>query len=797
MLNYRKIINGIATSTLLFTLLAGTGCSPSEQPTTIVTGTPTPTLEQVVTQTPEANAAQANPTPTAIPFMPTPFPHDEKSEMPLDSRLAFVAQDEEYIEDIWITDGTEIRRMTHDLDWETDLAWSQDGKTLFYFSTHLEQDIDRNRENTISTYNALDIETGEIREIYEIDLLTPIYGGVAFDYLHFVGLSPDTSQVAFIEFQRDYSNFEKEVTTDLLVFDTETSERIYYEEWVDSDYFYNSPGGIGWLDEDTLFIQTKFTDSDALYKYDLKTSEMEKIVDGNYNGLEFNQALGKFIFEDKDENGDYYYYEMDKDGQNIRKLVEESFMGDTWLSDGSLMHVSYDDNRENPEIEITDRYNEKETLSFFEDEFRDLIFRVYNIETSSNWENIVFEARHIIEPRYNDHIYVGNLGTETIYSLEDFGKGYPFFFAHDFEVAWSPGDGDFSFSDDVKIVDEFEEELLTINSIDEKVVFSLYDISIQADIWTLEGDNLVRLTNSYYDERDVSVSPDGSKIFFSQYNIDSEYGAGYIMDSDGSNRRQLFTFRRGIQSPYWFPDGDKLAFLAVDEDYWPNLYFYDFNTSETDMFWEDVRRYDISPDGKEVVFVSEDIIHYLNLETGRSSSIEGNFSWRELIQYSPTGEQILISSEDPFNNRLYVGEDINNLTFLDDNFHIGASWSPKGENIVYTTRDEDTCRLIVSNKDGSEKRIILEQPRGVYPYPSEGGCYSSPIFSPSGETILYTLELGYNGVEHGIGRLYAINIDGTNNRKIPMDFVEGFSINVMNLDPFIINGSGYDFFPQE
>ena len=89
----------------------------------------------------------------------------------------------------------------------------------------------------------------------------------------------------------------------------------------------------------------------------------------------------------------------------------------------------------------------------------------------------------------------------------------------------------------------------------------------QSQIWVIDADgkNLMRLTDGFHDDN-PDWSPDGTTIaYHSQRKRTGEYPFGvplfelYLMDSDGSNQRQLV----GEDSiePCWSPGGTRIVFL--------------------------------------------------------------------------------------------------------------------------------------------------------------------------------------------------------------------------------------------
>lgn len=87
----------------------------------------------------------------------------------------------------------------------------------------------------------------------------------------------------------------------------------------------------------------------------------------------------------------------------------------------------------------------------------------------------------------------------------------------------------------------------------------------------IDNDKLKSFTNN------PAVSPSGDQVVF-QYNQQL-----WIMDMNGDNLESLIVSGMNLTNPTWSPDGDYLAYLAVDAsaNYYKAIYFYEFDTKET------------------------------------------------------------------------------------------------------------------------------------------------------------------------------------------------------------------------
>ena len=133
--------------------------------------------------------------------------------------------------------------------------------------------------------------------------------------------------------------------------------------------------------------------------------------------------------------------------------------------------------------------------------------------------------------------------------------------------------------------------------------------------------------------------------------------------------------------------------------------------------------------------------------------------------YSPNGKQLLITklSFDPFSYGLYTvrtdGTGLRRILPDGINFRFGAgSWSPQGNEIVFSQRPDDYHSSIwVVHSDGSGLRQLpIAGPcGGLNADPTAYGCFD-PIWSPDGQKIVF----GRN-IDDAQRDLYTVNADGS------------------------------------
>ncbi|OGB70102.1 MAG: hypothetical protein A2Y94_00345 [Caldithrix sp. RBG_13_44_9] len=116
-----------------------------------------------------------------------------------------------------------------------------------------------------------------------------------------------------------------------------------------------------------------------------------------------------------------------------------------------------------------------------------------------------------------------------------------------------------------------------------RIVFSAVDFGGKQDLYilNLSDQQLLRLTDDFYEDRAASFSPDGRKIVFSsdrtQYGSDWCYNL-FIYDLDTDLIYYLTTGSYQDNTPVWSPDGHYIAFTS-DRDSCYNIWIADISAT--------------------------------------------------------------------------------------------------------------------------------------------------------------------------------------------------------------------------
>ena len=232
-----------------------------------------------------------------------------------------------------------------------------------------------------------------------------------------------------------------------------------------------------------------------------------------------------------------------------------------------------------------------------------------------------------------------------------------------------------------------------------------------------DGANQRRVTNNPGDDRSPAWSPDGKRIAFvsdRDEHVHPIHGSPtseiYVIDADGRNPQNLTNSPYNDRDPSWSPDGKRIAFTALREErinY--EIYVLDVDGGNLQRLTDNPgnnghsgdKSPSWSPDGKRIVFTARRAghvenkfaityeIYVLDVETGNQQRLTNNRNNEWSPSWSPDGKRIAFSSDRKGvlqNFDIYVmdvdGGNPQNLT--NDRVDDGSpSWSPDGERIAF------------------------------------------------------------------------------------------------------------------
>jgi Tol biopolymer transport system component len=181
------------------------------------------------------------------------------------------------------------------------------------------------------------------------------------------------------------------------------------------------------------------------------------------------------------------------------------------------------------------------------------------------------------------------------------------------------------------------------------------DAGSEIFVMNADGSGQHSLTNTpaMY-EIGCSWSPDGAQIAFNVYVPGTREGEIYVMDTGGTNRRNVSNDPRDDESPAWSPDGQHIAFTRTTDgnaDIWlmnadgsrQKDITADPTAGETAPAW--------SPDGARIAFThfvgspANSDVYVMNAAGGAPRRLTSSDGYDMRPTWSPDGKRIAFATE--------------------------------------------------------------------------------------------------------------------------------------------------------
>lgn len=296
--------------------------------------------------------------------------------------------------------------------------------------------------------------------------------------------------------------------------------------------------------------------------------------------------------------------------------------------------------------------------------------------------------------------------------------------------------------------------------------FSDRDGDEEIYVMNADGSGVVQLTDNDSNDRHPAWHPDGTRIgFASNRGNDLEIYDLYVMNADGSNVQQL---KEDGCHLAWSPEGDRIAFTSGGEIYVMNtdgsgiqnltdnsppssggsIFFAD---RDGDGYGEPYLR---KPDGSFEI--------YANWDSGDWDAIDWDainaLNWDHIdagASWSPDGGRITFSSGRDGDKDIYVmNTECSGVLQLTENeyYDSNPAWSPDGGRIAFSsTPDGDTGiyeqNIYVMNADGNDVVQLTD---------NDGLLDFGASWSPDGHRIAFA-----SGRGGGDMSIYVMNADGS------------------------------------
>lgn len=249
---------------------------------------------------------------------------------------------------------------------------------------------------------------------------------------------------------------------------------------------------------------------------------------------------------------------------------------------------------------------------------------------------------------------------------------------------------------------------------------------------------------------DFQPSPDGTQLALTVYGQENRTAEIWLIDSDGSNPRQLTDCSPGACSrPAWSPDGRQIAYENqphIERNILgpPRIWLLDLNTGENNPVFADDQILGFgarwSPDGRSLSFYDAAVnsIRILNLATQNVRMIETQQS--EYWTFSPDNNTLIYTDIRREGNYFYTElwradllSDTLSPFFEDPQEDQASIWSPDGRWIAFARRTidpqfESTWQLMLYDTISGDIRQITTDER-----------YSNLSYSwhPGGNMLLF------------------------------------------------------------
>jgi Tol biopolymer transport system component len=222
----------------------------------------------------------------------------------------------------------------------------------------------------------------------------------------------------------------------------------------------------------------------------------------------------------------------------------------------------------------------------------------------------------------------------------------------------------------------------------------------------------------------------------------------FVMNADGTNRRQITESNADEITPVWSPDGQRIAFVS-QHDGNREIYVVDAdNLGSSGVGLVNLTQHPAedwtpawSPDGQQLVFSSNRQgnweIFFVNADGTNLRQITNDGAGNLSPVWSPDGTAMAFSSKRDGNWEIYtmpapddqgqVTGAPQRLTFSDGN-DLSPLYSPQGDRIAFESNREGNVEIYMVNADGSNQQNLSN-----LPYADDHG----PVWSPDGRRLVF------------------------------------------------------------
>jgi len=265
-----------------------------------------------------------------------------------------------------------------------------------------------------------------------------------------------------------------------------------------------------------------------------------------------------------------------------------------------------------------------------------------------------------------------------------------------------------------------------------------------------------RLTGEkgYFDSRVVFVDETGAK--------ERRVKRLALMDQDGANIRYLTRGDDLVLTPRFSPSTQEITYMSYGQGD-PRVYLLNIETAQREI----VGNFPgmsfsprFSPDGQRVIMSLQQGGHsnlfVMDLRSKATTRLTDTPAIDTAPSYSPDGTRICFESDRGGKPQIYVmaanGGPAQRISFGEGASYSTPVWSPRGDTIAFTRQSQGSFAIGIMRPDGQGERVLTEG------YHNEG-----PTFAPNGRVLMFFRDPGGNAGP----ALYTIDLTGRNELRVP------------------------------